>query len=465
MKQKEEERYTAFRWLILLFGALGLFDLQMTYLSVAPVLQEIASSVGLDSGAATIVLMSSFLAAASFVWLTAGGYLCDRFGVLTSLTLGFLCLAAPAALAPWIGGSFYGLLWIRIVEGFSMGLMFPTIPAIANTLFPARQRGLASGLLSSAVALGNSVGLVLGPMVLKSVGGDWKRMTAALSILGWAGMVTGLVLCFTCSGRLPRREEFIDNDSQQCAFRKAIFSPLSILGIATSFLAVWSLQGIYGLAPTFLAAGKPLGAGYGAVSGGQLALGATLLAGGCGPILNGFLLDKVFHGRVKWNLYLGFTLMCVCVFLLRFPGITGKAEVLELDLILAGLGPMLVFPTMFYLSACSYPPQIVGKVGGLWSGVGNLGGVFCTYFAGIMIRTQNSYDSIFALQALIAALGIVVTVILVRLHKPIYLASALAYSANACKDLGCFASSEGPVSMTEKDNSELVQRGAFQTTG
>jgi len=417
-----EKQYPEFRWLVLAFGALAYFASQLTYLSVAPVLQPISRSLGITPGAATILLMSSFLAAGSVTWIAVGGYLSDRFGVFVALILGMVCLAVPSSLTPWLAGNPAAVFWLRVVEGFSIGLMFPTIPVIANTLFPLKQRGLSSGLSCSSLSLGCSAGVVLGPRVLLAVGGQWKVMSAVLSLFSWATLAFGVVLYLMYNRRLPIHSELAQKPARGPIRHKPHFWPLTILGIATTFLTVWALQGIYSLAPTFLAVDKPLGAGYGAVMAGQLALGATLLAGVLGPVLNGFLLDKVFHGRVRWNLCVGFALMCVCVYLLQFPFITGNPALLEANLILGGFGPMFAFPTMTYLSACFYPPRVVGKMGGLWSGIGNCGGVLCVYCAGLMIRTHNSYGPTFTLQALIAALGFTLTFILVKYHKRVYLA-------------------------------------------
>lgn len=410
----------ALRWIVLIFGSLGYLDLQMTYLSCAPVLPLISRSLNIDPGAATIVLMSSFLAAGSFTWILVGGYVCDRFGIFVTLMAGFFCLAVPATLTPWIGNSATAVLWLRIAEGLATGFMFPTIPAIANTLFPQNKRGLASGLMNSFVSLGNSAGVLLGPIVLATVGGDWKQMSASLSVLSWSCLFFGVVLYALYNEKLPHREDPQADANEKSLFRQALFSPLTLLGVATSFMAVWSLQGIFTLTSSFLAADKPLGAGYGALTAGKLTLGATLLAGVFGPIINGLLLDRVFHGRAKWNLYIGFVLMCVCVYLLKFSFVTGSIGVLELDLILAGLGPMFTFPTMYYLVACFYPGQIVGKMGGLWCGVGNLGGVIGMYLAGMLISSEHSYNLTFTVQAVIAAVGIAMTAILVNFRKRVF---------------------------------------------
>jgi MFS family permease len=425
--------YPGFRWLALLLAALGFVDMQMTVLSLAPVLPQIASSLHINVGAATIALMSSFLFSGCLMWVLVGGHICDRLGVFVSLMLGFLCLALPAALMPWIGFDETWVFWARIVEGLSSGLMFPVIPAIAKTLFPPNQNGQAIGWMNAAIATGSSSGVCLGPMIYALAGGDWKRMSAAISLLGWVGLALGVVLYFLYNQKLPRHEKAAADPEQIGAFRRALFSPLTILGVATTVAAGWGLQCILSLTSTYLAADRPLGAGYGSVVAGRLALGATFVGGVIGPLVSGYLLDRVFHGRAKWMLYIGFGLMCVFVFALTLPVVAGNGLLLECALILAGLGSMFAFPTTNYLVASCYPSQIVGKMSGLWGGIGSFGGVVGLYIAGLTIKAFNSYHATFLVQSLVAALGMVLTFYLtgVRKRTTAPLTSPAAASASA----------------------------------
>ena len=114
---------------------------------------------------------------------------------------------------------------------------------------------------------------------------------------------------------------------------------------------------------------------------------------------------------------IGYILMCVFVYALLYPQVTGHAGILEVDLILAGFGVMFAFPMIFYIIAVSYPPQIVGKMSGLWCGIGSFGGVTGLYIAGLTIKSQGSYHTTLRLQSLAALLGFALTFVLIRLQK------------------------------------------------
>ena len=413
----KEQSYPGFRWLVLALASLAFISMQMINLSVAPLVPVIAPSLNTDPGTATNVLMTSFLFSGCLMWIVGGGYICDRFGVFATLMAGFLCLAVPASLMPWIGNSTPGVFWARIVEGFSSGFMFPAMPAIVNILFPTHQKGVANGLMNSSVAVGSSAGVFLGPLVRDAVGGEWKTMSAVLSIFVWACLIFCVILFFAFNSKLPRHEAPRTDVSGEMAYSKALFSPFTMVGIVMFFLSAWTMQCLYSLTGGYLAAGRPLGAGYGAMTAGQLMLGVTLLAGVTGPIIGGFLLDKTFHGNAKPVMLIGYVLMCIFVFALMSPRLTGNAMLLELDLILAGFGVMFAFPMVYYMIASSYPPQIVGKMSGLWGGIGSFGGVVGLYIAGLSIKSQNSYSTTLSLQSLVALAGFVLTFVLMELKK------------------------------------------------
>jgi MFS family permease len=411
-----EQGYPGFRWLVLILASLGCISMQMVNLSIAPLVPVIAASLNTDPGTATNVLMTSFLFSGSVMWVVVGGYICDRFGVIVTLILGFLCLAVPTALMPWIGASTTGILWARMIEGLSTGFMFPVVPAVVNAFFPPRQKGIANGLMNSSVAVGSSAGVFLGPLVLKAVG-DWKIMSATLSIFIWACLVMGIILFVAYNAKLPKGGATAADEGKGSVFKQALLSPFTIVGVAMFFLTAWAMQCMYSLTGGYLAADRPLGAGYGGVTAGQLMLGVTLLAGVTGPILSGFLLDKAFRGNAKPVMLIGYFLMCVFVYALLSGTVTGSAGVLELDLILAGYGVMFAFPMIFYMIASSYPPQIVGKMSGLWGGIGSFGGVVGLYIAGLTVKSQGSYHTTLFLQSLVALLGFVLTFVLMALKK------------------------------------------------
>ena len=402
---------SGFRWLILISAILGYIILQLANLSMAPVLPQVAASLNLDLGTASNVVMTTFLFAACVSLVLVGGAVCDKFGVIVSMILGTLCAALPMSLMPWIGHSATALAWARIVEGFSPGFMFPAMGPIIGMWFPIHQKGLAGGLMSSAVAVGSAAGVLLAPAVMPHVS-NWQQMCAVLSVIAWAGFVFAVILAILPKPQLAFAGATHNAGSDAALFKRTLFSPITLIGVLLAFMGNWEMQCLYGLTPTFLAADKPTGAGYGAMAAGQLMVGVTLLAGVLGPMLCGVMLDRIFKGNAKLVMLIGFGLLCVFVYLLTMTAVVGRVPVLETDLILAGFGVQFVMPTLYYLIAKVYPPQVAGKMAGIWMGIGTFGGVLGLYIAGITIKSQNSYHTSLVLQSLAALIGILLALAL-----------------------------------------------------
>jgi MFS family permease len=403
------------RWLVLLAAVLCCISSQVAYHAVAPVLPQIAVSLHINLGAASNLVMTTFLLAGC-VSLVLGGVVCDRYGVLATLILGFLCAAAPAASMPWIGHSTTGVFWARIVEGCSHGFALPAVSPIVAVWFPRHQKGLALGFMSASVAGGSAIALVAGPAVL-AVTKDWQTMSAWLSLFGWTGLVFAAVLAMMPRPQLPAPPRGTSEASDGALFRQALLSTLTMSGILLTFVATWGMHCLYGLTPAFLAADKPVGAGYGSMTAGQLMLGVTLLGGIVGPIVCGQLLDRVFKGNAQTVFLMGFAMMCVFVYLLRLPEVTGRPSVLEATLILAGFGIQFVMPTIYYFVAKAYPPQLAGKMSGLWMGIGTFGGVLGLYIGGVTVKSQSSYHTTLGLQALAALAGFILVFALAAAQK------------------------------------------------
>jgi nitrate/nitrite transporter NarK len=136
-----------------------------------------------------------------------------------------------------------------------------------------------------------------------------------------------------------------------------------------------------------------------------------------GPLITGLLLDRAFHGNPRPTLLAGFALMSACVYALRFPGVTENAAVLEGVLILAGFGAQFALPTIYYFIARSYEPAMVGKMTGLWTGLGAFGGVVGVYIAGVTVAAQGTYTTTFTIQAAVAMAAFLLTFALVAAAK------------------------------------------------
>ena len=155
---------------------LDAFDFTVFLLIMAPIAQEFHVPL-IDVTAIFSVTLIMRLGGA-----TASGWLADRMGRRAPLMISILWYSVcnfAAGLSP----SFTFLFVVRALLGIGMGAEWPAGAALAMESWPARSRGLMSGVLQGSWGLG----FALSALARASVRTVWKRCTGD----GWRGMPTG----------------------------------------------------------------------------------------------------------------------------------------------------------------------------------------------------------------------------------------------------------------------------------
>lgn len=411
----ESIKYPSYRWLILIAAALSYINVQIVNLSITPILPHIAQDLGVDLGVATN-FMTVFLFSGNIVQLALGGVICDRFGILKTLLVGLLCAIVPSVLMPWIGDSYTGVFYARLVQGLSPGFIFPAMGPILAIWFPLKEKGLATGLMSAGVALGSFLGTMGGPYVFKMVD-TWQKMTAWVTIIGWIDLVFIIFLIASTKPQSPVQQTQDTMPPDRNMFKLALLAPLTIVGILVTFMSNWDMHSLYSLTPTFLSADMPTGAGYGAIVSGQLMINVTVVSGIFGPMILGFMVDRLFKGSTKEVFLIGFALMLVFMYTIKIPVIYGNKVLLSIALMMAGFGVQFVMPAIYIFISKSYRHQIVGKMTGLWMGIGAFGGVSGLYIAGRTLTLTGTYSIAFTLMSLAALAGLVLSIVMPKLKS------------------------------------------------
>lgn len=401
-----------FRWFVLFTASLGFAAMQINMIAYAPLLADIAKNLRVDMGAATN-LMAVFLFTASIA-LIVGGVLCDRYGIMFVIILGLLCSSIPAGLMPWIGTSYQTVLWARVIQGFSAGFLLCTMAPIMAIWFPLRGKGLASGLMNGSVTLGSAVGVLSAPAVFLALG-SWQKMMAWLSVPCWAALLLAIVVVFfpKPQGLVSRSQSGEVRAADGSALKRALSAPITWIGVLVTFFTAWCFQSLYNLTPAYFAADKPIGIGFGPMLSGKLML-AVMIAGMLGPVIGGLLQDKVFRGNAKPVLLIGFTLSCVFMYTILFPTVYTDMLVLVVCLILVGMGNAFLYPAIVVFISGTYPVQIVGKMLGLWFGLGAFGGAAGLFAGGLAVSKFGNYNISISLVSLAAVVGFVFALFMVR---------------------------------------------------
>src|SRR5918992_2567726 len=124
-------------------------------ISLSPFLLAMASDLGTDLGAMSLLYTFSNLTWA--VTAVVAGPLADRFGCKPVMLVG-MALMGLSCLATALAPDYTTLVVARLLTGLGGGVQMPTLYAAAADLLPAGQRGRALGWVMS----GQSLSLVLG---------------------------------------------------------------------------------------------------------------------------------------------------------------------------------------------------------------------------------------------------------------------------------------------------------------
>lgn len=409
--------YPKYRWLILIAASLSYANAQIVNLSIAPNLGAIAQNLGIELGLAT-QFMSAFLFSGCILMFTFGGAVGDRIGILPTLFIGLLMAVVPSALMPWIGHSFTSVFWARIIQGLSPGFIFPVMGSIIAIWFPLKQKGLATSLMSAAVSIGSAAGVMGGPALLKHLVGTWQEMAAWVSIIGWIDVVFIFFLLVLPKPKAPVQQKPATDQPNWKEYGIALIAPITLIAILVNFMASWNMHCLYGITPTFLSVDAPVGAGYGGIASGQLMINVTIISGIFGPMICGFLVDRIFRGDTKQVFIMGFIMACTFMYLIKNPSVYGNKYLLSISLLMAGFGAQFVMPAVYIWIAKSYAHRILAKMTGLIIGIGTLGGVFGIYLSGVTLQWTGNYSVPYTLISIAAIAGFVFTLILHRM-KPL----------------------------------------------
>ncbi len=171
------------------------------------------------------LLLAYFLALTSF--LTLFGRLGDIFGHRRIFVAGF-ALMGSADFACFFATNFWLLVSLRFVAGIGAGLLQAVSNALITETFPANQRGKALGINGAAVAVGWTIGPVIGGAIATFIG--WRF----IFFLTMPFAIYGVLASRALLQRTIRRPESIDVPGAVCAII-ALFS----LCIALSRAHVW----------------------------------------------------------------------------------------------------------------------------------------------------------------------------------------------------------------------------------
>jgi sugar phosphate permease len=179
----------------------------------------------------------------------------------------------------------------------------------------------------------------------------------------------------------------------------------------TIALAMWTNMAFSDLTPGFLAVAPPVGAGYGAEMAGRF-MSLASITGILGALLAGFLIDKVFRGKNRFVIMIGWSLSAVFFTAVIFPPIHNNRFVLSLVLLLTGLQNPFINVTVMSFAAKIFSPRIVGRVCGLWMSVSFFAGSAGVMVGALALHATGTYRLSIIILTMASLIGLAISPLL-----------------------------------------------------
>ena len=394
------ERRDPKRWRV--FG--GLFGIYFSFgvvaMSIAPIVGEVRSDLGLSRGS-----MGLALGAWQLIYIVTAppaGRLVDRLGLRRSLTLGAVVIVV-SGLARVTATGLAGF-WLAIaLFGVGGPLVSAGAPKVVSTWFSdVRERRFAVGAYNTAPALGGMATLVLSNSVLMPLTGSW-RTTIAIET---GAMVVAAACWMLVSRHSPPPMEVLEHAVETGGARSLLAEPevraILVFGVGVFFIA----PGLGGWLPSILRSHSGFSAMAAAnwtALGGVVGIGASLL-----------LPRRASRDRLPR--FLAVILLVIVFGLVAL--IVLPTSVDPLPVAVMGVRSALIPLTIVMLMDCrAVGPANMGLAFGMWFAVSEIGGVTGPLVVGWVGDTGAGFGGAIVVLAGVCGLLLLVVAHLSRLHS------------------------------------------------
>jgi len=399
--------YTRFRWFVLLTMCIATMATAVALISPAPLMGPIAKAMGISLGEATGATMGAFTFCVALSCIV-GGALVDRVGVPRVFIGSLLLVIVGELLTPVVGHTLGALTFLRAIEGAGTGPVMAAVTTIAAQWFPAHERPIVTGVQGMSMGLGIAIGFVVAPALFQS-SGDWAITMAWLSVFCFIGLALTLIVAFG-----PKAPVVHDTlavcDPEIVAgsdFKVALQQPVTWVGVLCVFLLSWVSQAFNDLTPAFIAVEPPVGIGLGPMTAGKMMM-FYQIAFMAGAVMGGVISEKIFGGRAKPVVIMGFLLSAVFCLSIKLPFVFSNEGTLQFCLIIAGFFMSFVNPQVMAFISKNYPEHITGKVGGMTMGIGIFGGTAGVIAGSVALHATDLYQMSINIVGVIAVIGLIV---------------------------------------------------------
>jgi len=386
----EEISYPRYRWFILLSMCVVQATVVIVLVCPATLIGEISKTMGIDMGMTTqitMVIINIFIGISAFL----GGRIIDRFGAYNVWAGCSSLLIIGALLVPVMGDAVVGMLFIRLIHGVGAGPIMATAPLVAAQWFPPKERAIVIGFQGATVAAGAIVSLNFVPFMFRATG-SWQAALAWPAVFAIPALILSLIVILGPKPPFEGFESHPDNtDADTGYLQKAYRIPATWAAVFCSLCFSWVVRIMNDLITNYLAVAPPVGAGLGPGGAGGVMSGVnavfTLAA-----LMSGFMLEKIFKGRISGMASSGFILSAVLWSSIKLPGVYSDIFILSSFLWVGAFGIAVTSPLVMTFFAKNYPQGIMGKLGGLIILFNQIGTFAGTAVGSLALSITGRYD-------------------------------------------------------------------------
>jgi MFS family permease len=355
----EDAGYPKYRWFILVSLCIVQATAVMALVSPVTIIGEISRTIGVDMGMTTQIIM---VAVNIFVGISAffGGGIIDRLGAYKVWAGCSVLFIAGTLFIPVIGHTVPGILAVRLIQGFGAGPIMATAPLVAAQWFPPKERGIVIGFQGALVSIGAITSMTFVPFVFQKTG-NWQTALAWLNIFFVITLILSIIVAV--GPEPPVKEVMRHPELSEFDIKKAYKLPATWAALSASLWFNWVVGIFRDVLTNYLSVDPPVGVGLGPLKAGS-AMSGVNLAFFIAAVSSGVILEKVFRGKARFPVMLGFIIPAFLWFSIRFSFIYSNTITLIVCMVVGAFGVALTSPLILTFFAKNYPEGIMGKLGG-----------------------------------------------------------------------------------------------------
>lgn len=396
---------TGYRWVIVwilwVLYMINFMD-RTSVMTLLPFIKEDLGITFVQAGFISSVFFFGY-AFANFI----SGILADKLGAKKVMYIA-IAVFSFATFFTGLAHKFSTFIMLRLGLGLGEGChLTPANKTIAEW-FPHHEKGRATSIFSTTFQLAPAVVPILATQLMALFGGQWRPVFYFLAIPGIIGIF--LLWYFientpeeemAKKGRINKEEyDYIVaglHKTQETAQKVSTVAILKVLLRDRSFwifslVCFFNLSVLWGIM-TWVTSFLYNQHGFDIKTMGWITSSFYAFAV-LGIIFGGYLVDKVFKGKTKYAISIGFyPVIAVLWFLTTIP--KGNIPLLVLSLIVIGILINIPAASIYSYCALRYPKEMVGTALGFSSGIGQFGSFLGPFIAGYLVSASASGDASF----------------------------------------------------------------------